>query len=58
MNIIYENMNRMLITNNGDRINISDGSIVQYNANYYKLINIIMIINQKIKFLYNLIHLI
>lgn len=41
MNIVYENENRILIKNNGDKINISDGTIVLYIANYYKLLNII-----------------
>jgi hypothetical protein len=41
MNIVYENDARILIKNNGDKINISDGTIIQYIANYYKLINII-----------------
>lgn len=41
MNIIYENGNRILITNNKNKININDGNIVQYTGIYYKLLNII-----------------
>jgi hypothetical protein len=37
--IIFKNANRILIKENGEEININDGDIIQYTANYYKHVN-------------------
>jgi hypothetical protein len=39
MIIIIENNNRILIKDNKEKININDGSIIQYTGIYYKIIN-------------------
>jgi len=39
MEIIIKNNNRILVKENGTKININDGDIIQYSGIYYKNIN-------------------